>query len=342
MTDRYNAFISYAWCDNETLDQGGKGWISTFVDRLWKLLRRELPREMAKVPIWLDYEKMRGSDNVTDRIRRELEASRLLVPVISRGYLESPWCTQEREIFIKRHGPDSGRIFPVWMEPIDDLPPELASLLKYQFWYEDDHKQPRTRWFPDIDPTDRDYGLAQQNMARDMAKLLITIEGHGPAATPAGTETAACQAARPRPAENPMVLVNGGEGDAELVLELARCLVDDHGFGAMYPRSLLPDPGDLKSSDISKEFRDKLACCTAVLMVVNHGPSHQVDQQIIECVKSMPQRPKDLPSAAIHICHPANKRPAFSINIPQMRFHPCRDNCVEECARLFTQGLASP
>lgn len=339
MTDRYNAFISYAWCDNEPLDPGGKGWISTFVSRLQRLLKRELPREMAKVPIWLDYEQMRGSDNVADRIRRELEAARLLVPIISRGYLESPWCTQEREIFINRHGPDSGRIFPVWMEPVDDLPPELASLLKYKFWYMDDRNRHRIRWFPDIDPTDREYGFMQQDMARDMADFLKTVQDHGPDAPPVRPEAAACQAARP--AENHMVLVNGGEGDAELVLELARCLVDNHGLGAMFPRTVLPDPGDLKSSDIPKDFRDKLACCTAVLMVVNNGPSHQVDQHIIECVKSMPQRSKDLPPADIHICHPANDKPTFSINIPQMHFHPCRDNCVEECARLFAEGLAS-
>jgi hypothetical protein len=97
--------------------------------------------------------------NIADRIRTKLEASRLLVPIISKSYLDSPWCRQELEIFLDRHGADAGRIFPVWMEPVESLPTELDDLLKYQFWCEDDKKQPRIRWFPDIDPSDRDYGL---------------------------------------------------------------------------------------------------------------------------------------------------------------------------------------
>ena len=340
MTDRYNAFISYAWCDNETLDPGGKGWISTFVDRLWKLLRRELPREMAKVPIWLDYEQLRGSDNVTDRIRRELEASRLLVPVISRGYLESPWCTQEREIFIKRHGPDSGRIFPVWMEPIDDLPPELASLLKYQFWYEDDHKQPRTRWFPDIDPTDREYGFIQQNMARHMAARIekaMLEEASAPLPEPA-------PAASPptKPDGDHLVLVNGGEADAELVLEVADRLGNAHGVNSIVPVSALRDEGKLKSSEITRDIRDKLKLCTAVLIVYRNGPAHQVNRHITEYLKITPQRSKNRPPATLDLCHPSDAPAAIGVSSARCAAIHADLSCADDCAQLFTQGLASP
>ena len=51
MTDRYNAFISYAWRDNQLFGDSEKGWVSTFVDRLCKHLDRELSRAVAKDPI---------------------------------------------------------------------------------------------------------------------------------------------------------------------------------------------------------------------------------------------------------------------------------------------------
>lgn len=76
MTDRYKAFISYAWRDNQPFGDSEKGWVSTFVDGLRKHLDRELHRAVAKDPIWLDYEKMRGHHNIAEHIRTKLEASR--------------------------------------------------------------------------------------------------------------------------------------------------------------------------------------------------------------------------------------------------------------------------
>ena len=343
MIDRYNAFISYAWCDNEPFSEGGKGWISTFVDRLGKHLKRELPREIENVPIWLDYEQMRGNDNVNDEIRAKVEASRLLVPIVSSDYLESPWCTQEREIFISRYGADSGRIFPVWMEPVEDLPPELAALLKYKFWYEDDRKQPRTRWFPDIDPTDREYGFLQQNLSRDMAACLKKVAAEEMDAEP---QAAPVEPAHVNPPpelsdENHIVLVNGGEGDADLILKVADCLWRNHGLGAMVPVSALPDQGDLKSSDLARDLRDKLTLCTAVLIVFRNGPAHQIHRHITEYLKATPQRPKGAPPATLDLCHPAEKPAVIGFQLPQMRIHSCDADCADDCARRFAERLGS-
>ena len=155
---RHNAFISYAWVDNRPFEPAQSGWVSTFVDGLRKHLGRELGRKELGDRVWLDYEKLRGSDSIKGIIQSELESTHLLVPILSRGYLDSPWCRQELKAFLELHGADSGRIFPVWMSPAEVLPPELDALLKYKFWYEDGARKPRTRWFPDRDPTDRDYG----------------------------------------------------------------------------------------------------------------------------------------------------------------------------------------
>lgn len=176
MTYRHHAFVSYAWADNDALTEGEPGWVETFRDRLGKLLRRELTRALRADDIWIDYEQMRGNQEISAAIRAELESSRLLVPILSKAWLDSPWCRQELEIFLDRHGPDSERIFPVWMSaevnPGQTLPEALEGLLKYRFWYEDEKRRPRTRWLPERDPTDRDYGRMQENMARDMAARL--------------------------------------------------------------------------------------------------------------------------------------------------------------------------
>jgi hypothetical protein len=338
MSDRYKAFISYAWRDNQPFSDGGKGWVSTFVDRLCKHLDRELPRAVAKDPIWLDYEQMRGNHNIADHIRTKLEASRLLVPIISKSYLDSPWCRQELEIFLDRHGAAAGRIFPVWMEPVESLPAELDDLLKYQFWYEDDKKQPRIRWFPDIDPSDREYGRVQQDMARDMAaglKNILAEEQDVPRAEP---EPAPPQPVRPGGEHT--VLVNGGEEDADLICEVADCLFTNHGIGSIVPLSALPDQHKLKSSDITRDLRDKLKVCTAVLIVYRNGPKHQIHSHITQYMKIMPQRPKSRPAATLDLCRPADESDPLGVQLPQMQVHSCDPDCAADCARRIAARLA--
>ena len=130
--EKYNIFISYAWVDNKPSGAGAHAWVSTFVDRIGKHLARDLPRQYAGDGVWLDYERLRGSDPLKTSIRAKLEASRILVPIISPGYLDSRWCRDELKTFLELHGDDSGRIFPVWMSPTDNLPAPLDDLVKVQ------------------------------------------------------------------------------------------------------------------------------------------------------------------------------------------------------------------
>lgn len=203
--DTYSAFISYARVDNEPFTDGQDGWVSTFVDRLRKHLARELGRRDLASRVWLDYEQMRGADSLSDALRETLAASTLLVPILSPGWLASGWCREELKVFLDQHGAEAGRIFPVHMAPTDDLPPPLDHLVKYRFWYRDAAQRPRTRWFPDIDPTDRDYGYQMQDMARDMAQRLRELlpeRAAGPvlipASPPATGSPSPPQPARPR------------------------------------------------------------------------------------------------------------------------------------------------
>ena len=332
---KYNIFVSYAWADNEPFSEGKHRWISTFVDRLRKHLTRELPRKYVGDDVWLDYEQLRGSDPLTASIRAKLEASRILMPIVSGSYLDSPWCRDELEIFLKLHGPESGRIFPVWMSDTDDRPSPLDDLLKYKFWYEDDRKRPITRWFPDIDATDREYGLLQQDMARDLAARLVEIrrdESDAPEVEPTP------KPAMHRPVGDHLVLVNGGDDDAALVQQVADRLQQEHNISAIVPVSALPDKARLKSSDITRDLREKLKFCSAVLIVYEDGPTHQIHQQFNEFQKVKLQRPKDRPAPTLDLCRPAGGDPPPGLNLSWMGEFPCAD-CAEDCAKHFAEGL---
>lgn len=290
MAPIYNAFISYAWRDNQPCGTHPQGWVSVFVDRLTKQLNKELPRALAANGLWLDYEQMRGWDRVQPKIEEKLKQSQLLVPFISKAWLDSPWCQDELRIFLEQHGPEGdGRLFPVWMDSIEKLPPPLNERLKYKFWYQDQARQPRTRWFPDPDPTDRTYSDLQQDLTRDMAVRLQEIAAGTPPApdAPPGTKLP------PPPNGRHLILISGGDDDRALMDQVAERLHQHHGLGYALP---LRYTQGLKSSAINADLRAKLGLCTAVLLVYRDGPEHQVHRHIDEILKARARRTQAPPS----------------------------------------------
>lgn len=335
-TENHNAFISYAWVDNQPFVAGRTGWVSTFVDRLRKHLGRELGRKEQGDRVWLDYERLRGSDNVTNEIREKLRASRLLVPIVSNGYLASPWCRQELEIFLDLYGPDSGRIFPVWMSPTDEVPPApLDALLKYKFWYEGEDRIARTRWFPDIDPPDRDYGDMQQDMARDMTVLLREI-----------IKREQPDLQLPEPGQKPpcvikgghLILVNGGEADAEHVRCVAERLWEDHQVGSVVPLVAQKDKSGYKPSEITKDLRDNLGMCTTVLQLNCLGPDKQVYKHLVEYQKATTKLRKGKRPPSLLVCQGAAA--TLSIHPPGMQVLHVNGDCASDCLRALVSALA--
>lgn len=323
----YNAFISYAWRDNKDCGLQPQGWISVFVDRLSKHLNRELARDIAADGIWLDYERMRGNDHITTAVRKQLESSRLLIPILSKAWLDSSWCRQELEIFLGLHGSTPNRLFPVWMEPVENPPSPLDDLLKYKFWYQDQSKQPRTRWFPDPDSIDRDYSALQQDMARDMAKRLLEITGHEEAIQPQAEAPSLPSLSRPnRPY---LVLVNGGDDDWELVERVAEHLYLDHGIGYALP---LRAGNGLKSSEINRDLREKLKVCHAVLLVYHQGPANQLHQHITGFLQATTNRPRMTSLPSLTLCQPCGTSIRLGYRPPQMRILECCTQDLSDCA----------
>ena len=238
------------------------------------------------------------------------------------------------ETFLGLHGPDCGRIFPVWMSPTPNLAPVFESLLKYKLWYEDEAGRPRTRWFPEIDPTDRAYGRIQQDMARRLAE----IPG---ASTPAPRRAdPAVQVPRgPANGSAPLVLVNGGEDDADLVLEVARRLHADHGLGSFVPISALPDRQGYRSSEITRDLRDKLKLANAVLVVFRDGPTGQIHEQFREYLRHSLRLGGDRTAPSLDLCQ-ARHDVDLGLHPAQLRVHFVNGDCAGDCARRLAGALA--
>lgn len=347
----HNIFISYAWVDNEVFPGADKGWVSTFVDGLRKHLAHELGRRDEAERLWLDYEQMRGNASVTPTIRSHVETSRTFVLILSHGYLASPWCRQELETFVAKAGADSGRIFVVRMTPVDREPEALCDLVKYDFWYLDEQREPRTRWFPVIDPTDREYAPAQQRLARDLAVKLreLLAPQHaapveppepvpGKGREPGPDEESAPDIEPPAGAAERLVLVSGGLDDSDLVRAVAKRL-EQHRLGVAVPLCALADQTGIKSSALTRDLRTKLSLCDAVLMVFRHGPLDQVSQYLVECLKVAAKAPKSKTPPTIDVCQTRSDSLALGLHPSGMRIHVVGEACADECAAWFLEAL---
>jgi hypothetical protein len=241
------------------------------------------------------------------------------------------------------HGADSGRIFPVWMSPAEGLPPVFKDLVKYKLWYQDERRQPRTRWLPSPDPTDREYGNIQQDLARDMAARLRTLFSEEPEPRPAPRPAADLPQPAPQLAPkngDHLVLVNGGEDDSDLVRDVAARLTRDHGIGSVVPISALPNRQRYKSSDLTRDLRDKLKLASAVLVVYRQGPPIQVHHQIGEFLKHTRCPPKDRPAPTLDLCQAGGEDLDLGFHPAQMRVHCVDGDCAGDCVRRFIAGLA--
>jgi len=347
----HNIFISYAWVDNEVYPGAENGWVHTFVDGLRKHLARELGRRDEVDRLWLDYEQVRGNQSLTPTIREHLVASRTLVLILSNGYLASPWCRQELETFVEKAGTVSGRIFVVQMSPVDQEPESLRDLLKYSFWYLDDKRLPCTRWFPEIDPTDREYSREQQRLARDLAVKLRDLQTPQPGSHPtpglirdahAAKEQAHIPPATRAPSaesyDAPMILVNGGLEDRDLVSEIAKRL-GERNLDVAVPLSVFADQTKVKSSTLTRDLRDKLSLCDSVLMVYRRGPVDQVSQHLIECLKACAKAPKGRTPPTIDLCQTQTDPLALGLRTRGMRVHVVGDACADECVEWFIDEM---
>lgn len=354
---RHHAFISYAWADDQSFaaaggpDQQGanRGWVSTFHDHY----RNHLGREIGRIPegerIWLDYEQLHGNDAITPEILDALKHSALLIPILSNAWFASPWCRQEFTTFTEHYPDWRERLFPVWMAPVepDDLDEEarairerLRKLLGYQFWYRDQAKEIYTHWFPDPDPTDRDYHNIQQKMARHMTEQLRQLKQLGQLTEDVSnpTPTRPLRGRSPTPYGPPVppiegsyfVMITGGSSDLSLVQDISRVLGTREGLCYLVPLMAQSQRDRYKPSELRRDLRENLKLATTVLMVFRTGPAGEVHEQLHEYEQVFTKRRDRTPG--LDVWHLGDQPLGF--HLPGMRVHRVTDGDIVDCAQI--------
>lgn len=181
----HDIFISYSHLDNQRAPGRDTGWVEAFERSLEVDLEQRVGRD---VDVWRDPSLTAGK--VLDRaLESELARSKILVSLISPGYLRSPYCQQELAYFVETvaaNGPEIGdaysRVIPVLLNdiPQQDWPEPVSPLLAQPF-----HDGGRGGGRP-LRPDSPEFEAAIDALVVSLADVLRRLEdvadGRGPPA----------------------------------------------------------------------------------------------------------------------------------------------------------------
>jgi TIR domain len=177
-----DAFISYAHLDNQELVEGRKGWVAN----LHRALQIRLGMFLGKEPqIWRD-PKLQGNDVFAETLVDRLRRVAVLIAVVSPRYVKSDWARKELSEFCKAAAQQGGihvhqkaRIFKVLKTPVPvpAHPPELQSLLGYEF-FQVDPETGKVRELDEVfgESAQRDFWMRLDDLAHEICALLEEIE----------------------------------------------------------------------------------------------------------------------------------------------------------------------
>ncbi|HEX6707610.1 MAG TPA: TIR domain-containing protein [Albitalea sp.] len=111
----YHVFVSYRSTD--------RAWATSLVTRL----------EGAGLRVFMDQRELKAGDYLAAQLESGLQRSRAAVVLVSKGWLESPWCQQEANVLIQRAVEDKDfKLIPLRLDD-SAMPPLLNSRLWLDF-----------------------------------------------------------------------------------------------------------------------------------------------------------------------------------------------------------------
>jgi hypothetical protein len=115
---RYDLFLSYA-SENDR-----DAWVEQFEKALSQELGDLLGRQFdPKESVFFDKRNLEVAQSFPNRLQVAARDSAILVPVLSPGYLTSPWCNRERTEFFSKLPQGASLedcLAPVAVRPIDE------------------------------------------------------------------------------------------------------------------------------------------------------------------------------------------------------------------------------
>jgi hypothetical protein len=319
MTFEGDAFISYAHLDNIQLIEGRQGWVANLHRALEIRVAQLIGKETR---IWWD-PKLQGNDyfavTLSDRLRRVVA----FVAVVSPRYVKSEWGRKEIDEFCKAAEQQGGvrvrdkaRIFKVLKTPVplEQHPPELQSLLGYEF-FKVDPDSGRVRELDEIfgPEAQRDFWLKLDDLAHDMCCLLEMLEvDQASEKAPAGAADAVYLAVTTADLKDQREAIkrdleqhgNTVLPDRALPLaasevqgavrdDLSRCRMSIHMVGNTY--SLVPEGGVDSLIQIQNELAIERAAGSAFSRLVWIPPGLQVQDErqgkLIQQLRNDPRNP---------------------------------------------------
>lgn len=184
-----DVFISYSHKDNLSLSDDQLGW----VDHLHRALSIRLTQLLGRESLmFFDKEVMSGSDILSPKIRNEVADAKILVSIVSPGYLLSDWCNEELSQFaaaVAARGSGvsetTSRIIKVIKLPVDvqlekRAKVDLSDVLGYKF-YRTDPRGIASEFDLDDEPQSRREFIKRVNeLAYDVCRLLDVLGDEKP------------------------------------------------------------------------------------------------------------------------------------------------------------------
>jgi len=190
----YDIFLSYAYVDNEPIPSTPMGWVDTLVKILDVRLAQKLGRQ-GRFTLWSDKQQIPGNQPIQPEIEQAIAESASFLVILSRGYLESPWCRVELDSFLRTHPDEVGRLFVVYRDRVEaaSRPRAFEGIRGYQFWEEGKGRAVRIWGDPVPDPQrDEEYYALLNDLSQDLADLIdrdhqsLATAARAAATTPAG------------------------------------------------------------------------------------------------------------------------------------------------------------
>jgi len=252
------AFISYAHLDNQELIEGRKGWVSD----LHRALNIRLGELLGKDPrIWRD-PKLQGNDIFPETLSEKVQRAAAFLAVLSPRYIKSDWTRRELASFCAAARQNAGicirdkaRIFKILKTPVplEEHPPEMQSLLGYEF-FRVDEETGRTREFCEIfgPELQREFWMKVSDLAHDLCELLKELE----------------EEEAPPEKDRPAIYLAETTRDQIEARDIVQRNLKQHSHAVMPPQPL-----PLLQSDLADFVQEQLSHCRASIHLIgkNYG-----------------------------------------------------------------------
>lgn len=168
-------FISYAHVDNQLATGEANGWVTNLVTNIRQGVSRKIGRA-ENFELWMDF-RLKGNTSVTPEIRNQLKQADVIVIFLSPGWIASPWCQEEFDLFCQFNENIENKVYVVEIDTIDktEQPKYFNDLRKYKFWVKTEKERTKQFGWPVPLISDKNYYDLLAELSEDIAVELKII-----------------------------------------------------------------------------------------------------------------------------------------------------------------------